>query len=208
MPGLAVRPDLPATGFTPLLPVLTSARTITVIQRGPDPHARTAGLVSELLAARGDDVLLVDAGVARPAVHVEYDVALAPGLSELRRSARPTEEQLKDLPTLRGLHVLSAGEKAEADVPRSDVQSLTEILKTAPQARVTIAASVTSVSDLLEIVGDLDGPTVLDIDASTTKRQLKADVDTLRGLGLDLVAVTISTGSRGDRGQVARQHAR
>lgn len=137
VPGLVVRPDDAATSLTPLLPVVGAARTVTVIQRGSRRQTRTATLLTELLAARGDEVLLLDAG--------------------------------------------------------DDDQPLAERLKAASEDRVTVAVTVASVDELLGLARDLDGPTVLDVDAGTTRRQLRSDVATLRGLGLDLVAVTVST---------------
>ena len=207
VPGLAVRPDQAATALTPLLPQVTSARTLTVVQAGPDAHARTAGLLSELLAARGEDVLLLDATTKRPTVHVEYGVSAAPGLAELRQGSGSTEARLKDLPHVRSLFVLPAGKAPHAP----GEQELAEIVKTAPQERVTLAASVRSVDDLLDVVGDLGdigGPTVLDVDETITRKQLRREVETLRGLGLDLVAVTVSTGPRAARGRKPRVHAR
>lgn len=204
VPGLAIRHDQSATGLTPLLPVLHSARTISVIQTGPQAQVRTAALLSELLAARGQDVLLVDANAARPTLHVEYDVALAPGLADLREGSVPAGTRFKDLPHVRSLYVLPAGEAVRSHEDRS----LEEILKAAPQHHVTIAASVASIEDLLDVARDITGPTVLDIDISMTKRELRAAVDTVRGLGLDLVAVTVSLGSGSERGRKPRQQAR
>ncbi len=204
VPGLAIRADQSATGLTPLLPAVAAARTLSVVQSGSEAHARTAGLLSELLAARGQDVLLVDANSARPAVHVEYDVELAPGLSELRQGPAPSGARLNNLPHVRNLYVLPAGEPMEVGAGHR----LDEILDTAPQERITLAASVATMEDLLDVVADLQGPTVLDIDVRTSKRRLRDEVDMLRGLGVDLVAVTVSTGSRSDRGRTPRQHAR
>lgn len=204
VPGIGVQPDETAASLTPLLPMVGSARTVTVVQSGRDAHARTAGLVGELLAARGDDVLLLDANSRRPAVHIEYGVALAPGLAELRQGTGPTGARLKDLPHVQSLFVLPAGRAARGPGDRA----LAEIVESAPQSRVTVATSVSSVDDLLDIVGDLDGPTVLDVDEGITKRQLREDVETLRGLGLDLVAVTVSLGPRTSRGRKPRRQAR
>lgn len=204
VPGLALRPDQSATALTPLLPALASARTISVVQSGSRAHARTAALVSELLAARGQDVLLIDANRARPTLNVEYDVALAPGLAELRQGGTPADTRFRDLPHVRSLYVLPAGEAPGSHEDRS----LAEILATVPQEHITLAASVASAEDLLDVIADLTGPTVLDIDVSMTKRELRSAVDTVRGLGLDLVAVTVSTGSSSDRGRKPRQQAR
>jgi hypothetical protein len=211
VPGLLVRPDRGAAALTPLLPAVGSARSVSVVQVGGAPRAHTAGMLAELLAVRGDDVLLVDANPARPAVHAAYDVALAPGLAELRRLDGDPTSRLESLPRVRHVHVLAAGAATVSDGPdgpdgtdgtdgAGDTgRPLTEIAKTAPQARVTVAASIEEIDDLIALVGDLDGPTVLDVDATTTKRQLRTDVETLRGLGLDLVAVTVSSGGREPR---------
>lgn len=202
VPGLVVRPDASAAALTPLLPALGSTRAVNVVQIGREAQARTAGLLAELLAARGDDVLLLDANRSRPAVHAEYGVAVAPGLAELRRSNALSEE-LQHLPRVRSLSVLAAG---QAELAHGD-RRLSDVIKTAPQERVAVSVSVASIDDFLDVVGDLDGPTVLDVEAGTSKRRLRAEVATLRGLGFDLVAVTVSTGRRGARSGTPRRVA-
>ena len=203
VPALVVRPDRGATALTPLLPAIGSARSVSVVQQARVPRARTAGLLAELLAARGDDVLLVDANPARATVHAQYGVPVAPGLAELRHGDDSSgSTALDDLPRVDTVHVLAAGAAGAAG---PDDRPLTEITKAAPQDRVTVAASIASVDDLLGLVADLDGPVVLDVDAATTKRQLRVDVATVRGLGLDLVAVTVATDSWRSRG--ARRQA-
>ncbi len=192
VPGFLVRPDRSAAALTPILPAVGAARVVNVIQSGRAAQARTASLLAELLAARGDDVLLVDAGVERPTVHTVFGLDRAPGLAELRQGDDDLAAQLTALPRVRDVSVLTAGGAAAAD----DDRRLGEILKAAPQARVCVTTSIASVDDLLDVVRELDGPVVLDVEASTTKRRLRNEVETLRGLGLDLVAVTVSSGSR------------
>ncbi|WP_323793385.1 hypothetical protein [Nocardioides sp.] len=191
VPALVVRPDQSAAALTPLLPAIGSARAVNVIQSGRVPQAHTVALLAELLAARGEDVLLIDAGKARPTVHAEYGLDVAPGLAELRRSGN-LETRLKDLPGSRGVHVLPAGEVELS----SKTRRLADVVKAAPQDRIALATSVSSVDGLLDVVADLDGPLVLDVDGDITRKQLRSQVETLRGLGLDLVAVTVSTGDR------------
>ena len=204
VPGLAVRRDQSATALTPLLPALSTARTIAVVQSGSHAHARTVGLLAELVAARGQDVLLVDTTPARPTVHAELGVPLAPGLAELRARSGHLGTRFEDLPHVRSLYVLPAGEEPGS----RDDRSVSEVLQLARQQRIALAASVASIEDLLDVVGDLDGPTVLDVDVRTTKRELRAAVDTVRGLGLDLVAVVVSVGTHSERSHKPRLHAR
>lgn len=201
VPALVVDPDQSAAGLTPLLPAIGSARAVNVVQSGRVPQAHTVALLAELLAARGEDVLLVDACQSRPTVHAEYGVEVAPGLAELRRSGN-LETKLKDLPRSRGVQVLPAG----AVELSSKARRLADVVKAAPQDRVALATSVATIDGLLDVVADLDGPVVLDVDGDITRKQLRSQVETLRGLGLDLVAVTVSTGhGRATRRVAARR---
>ena len=191
VPALVVRPDQSAAELTPLLPAIGSARTVNVVQSGRVPQAHTAALLAELLAARGEDVLLVDACTTRPTVHAEYGIDVAPGLAELRRSGN-LESRLRSLPNARGVRVLAAGEVELS----SKARRLGDVVKAAPQDRVALATSVATIDGLLDVVADLDGPLVLDVGADITRKQLRSQVEALRGLGLDLVAVTVTTGDR------------
>lgn len=187
VPALVVRPGESAAALTPLLPAVGSARSVNVVQSGDVPHAHTAALLAELLAARGDDVLLIDVAKARPTVHAAYGLEAAPGLAELRRAGN-VETRLKELPRSHGVQVLPAGEVEVG----SGARQVADVVKAAPQDRVALAASISSADGLLDVVAGLDGPLVLDVNSEITRKELRSQVETLRGLGLDLVAVTIS----------------
>ncbi len=193
VPAVSLDPDDRATALATLLPVLETQRAITVVQHGPVAHAHTVGLLTDLLAARGDEVLLVDATPGRPTVHREFAVSLTPGLGELSAATLSADTAFGALPHARHVHVLAAGR------PGPGEELLAETVKSAPHARVTVAASVETIDDLLDLAGELDGAAVLDVDAGTTRAQIRSDVAALRGLGLDVVAVTVSHGARIER---------
>ncbi len=204
VPALVVDPEQSAAALTPLLPTIGSARAVNVVQSGRVPQAHTVALLADLLAARGEDVLLVDTGAARPTVHAEYGLEAAPGLAELRRSGN-LETTLEGLPRSRGVQVLPAGVVELS----SKARPLADVVKAAPQQRVALATSIATIDGLLAVAADLDGPVVLDVDADITRKQLRLQVETVRGLGLDLVAVTVSTGGRpaGRRASARRTEA-
>lgn len=147
-PAVALRRSDGPTALATLLPSLGDARSVTVVQRGRGGQTHTAELLAELLAARGEDVVVVEAGVR--------------------------------------------GRRTPAEV----VGRLRETIATSKHQRVLIAADVRRVDDLLGLAPALAGPTVLSVDTSTTRPQVRSDAAGLRGLGLDVVAATVHRGGR------------
>ena len=209
VPGILVGPKDGPTAVATALPVIGMSRSVTLVQRGPVAHARTATLLARLLAARGDDVLLVDVAPRRASVHREIGVRQSPGLTDL--DAALGARSLDDLPHVGGVRVLPAG-KAPASLSSGgsgdgstggSLELVTRVLGSAPQERLVVAASVRDIDDLIGVSAALDGPTVLEVDAGTTRAQVRDDAAALRGLGLDVVAVSVrqdaTFGRRGPR---------
>ncbi len=185
VPAAVVDPDDGPTALATLLPTLEGTRTLNLVQLGEEPQARAATLLARLLAARGDDVLLVDVVPERPSVGDELGLGDSTGLTALGRDLRPAV--LDDLPQPDGVRVLVAG----APTPGDHSARVTRVVEVAPQSRVLLAASVAGIDDLLGVSAALSGPTLLAVDATTTRARLREAVTALRGLGLDVVAVAV-----------------
>lgn len=191
VPAVLVRGEDGPTSLAPLLPQVETGRAVTVIQRGRAAGAHGASMLARLLAARGENVVLVDAAPHNPTVHATVGLSVSPGLTELGAGDRVFDE----LPERSAVRVLVAGRPTQG----STSSQITRVIKDAPQDRVVIAAASRLVDDLLPISAALDGPTVLEVDASTTRRQLRTDVASLRGLGLDVVGVVVNQAARSAR---------
>ncbi|WP_148611753.1 Wzz/FepE/Etk N-terminal domain-containing protein [Nocardioides rubriscoriae] len=190
VPAVVIDPDDGPTAVASLLPVLEGDRAVNLVQLGDAPQARAATLVARLLAARGDDVLLVDVAPQRPTVDRELGLDEGPGLTGLARTLTPAS--LDALPQHDRVRVLTAGAPAPGDHPAR----VARVVEVAPQSRLVLAASVDDVDDLLDVSSALSGPTVLAVDAGVTRKRLREAVTALRGLGLDVVAVTVHRGQR------------
>lgn len=197
VPAVVLRDRDGPTALAPLLSVVEPARAVTVVQSGAPSQGHGSVLLARLLDARGDDVLLVDATPDRPTAHRELAVALTPGLTDLE-TGPDAPSALSGLPRVDGVQVLAAGEPSSGRL----ADRLTRVLKSAPQSRVVVACSIDRVDDLLPVSVALDGPTVLEVGAGTTRARLRDDVAALRGLGLDVVAVVVRR--RSWRSRVAR----
>ena len=192
LPAIEVGPDDPPTALAALLPHVQGATSVTVVQRGPRPGAHTAALLAELLAARRQDVLLVDATPERAAVHLEIGVEPVPGLTDLPAEDDRMVTSLETLPRSHRLHVLAAGRPDGG----AALARLGRIAKAAPVDRMVVAASAERLDDLAAVLGELDGPVVVDLDPRhVTKSELRSEVRALQGLGADVVAVTVQVGA-------------
>jgi Mrp family chromosome partitioning ATPase len=176
-----------------LLPALTDAQRVTVARvdrRRPD--ARAAVLVAQLLAARGRDVLLVDATPRRPSVHRALGLDLEPGLTKL--AADGLKQQLRDLPRVHGVRVLTAGRRPGTD-GQSQRERLRRLVEAADESRimVVVAACGRGLDELLPLVteGSSD-PLVVVVDASTaTKGALRQLAAAWRGLGVSVAGAVV-----------------
>ena len=192
VPAIEVGPDEPPTALAALLPHVQAAPGVTVVQRGPRPGAHTATLLAELLATRRQDVLLVDATPERSAVHLEVGVEMVPGLTDLPTDDDRLVTALETLPRSHRLHVLASG------LPDGGaaLSRLGRIAKVAPVDRMVVAASAERLDDLAAVLGEIDGPVVVDLDPKhVTRSELRSEVRALQGLGADVVAVTVQVGN-------------
>ncbi len=205
VPAVEVGSDDPPSALATLLPHLTDATQITVIQRGPRPSAHSASLLAELLASRGQEVLLVDATPERAAVHLEMGIELEPGLTALPVDDDAVVRAVVGLPSAQRLRVLSAGRDDEVEV----TGRLARIARVAPVAVVVVAASSDRLDDLVALVNEVEGPVVVDIDPShATRSELEAEVAALRGLGGDVVAATVHVGTLNDAQHLSARRRR
>jgi capsular polysaccharide biosynthesis protein len=197
-PVVVVRPDS-AAALAPLLPVLESGGSpVTVLHLGPDRVATTAVLVCELLVARGESVLLVDAGPSRPSVATSLGKDRAPGLTDLPDDVALLEQAFGRLVRRRGIDVLGPGRGRVRDVATVRMK-IAQVLEAAPHDRVVLAAALTHPDELLPLWGDgslIDGPVVMEVDAPPRTRRAVADaVQIWRGLGVELSGATVRRGT-------------
>lgn len=200
----------------PVLPHVGSTSRVTVVHLGSRPGARTAVLLAELLALRGSEVLLVDASTSRPSVHRELPVPLTPGLTELTSEpatgsangsagvssggatrepaeASSTAHRLLDVPRVGRTRVLTAGRRPDRANTSSPSSRLARVVAASSAERFVFAASCARPEELVDILGERSGPVVVDVDADVTKPELREAAATWRGLGVDLVAATVTT---------------
>ncbi len=205
IPAVEVGSDDPPSVLATLLPLLDGATEVTVIQRGPRPSAHSASLLAELLASRGQEVLLVDATPHRAVVHLEMGVGLEPGLTSLPIDDEAATAAVAALPAARRLHVLAAGRDDEIET----TGRVARLATVAPVSVVVVAASSERLDDLVALVSEVDGPVVVDLDPRhATRRELEAEVAALRGLGADVVAATVHVGSLAEAQHLAARRRR
>ena len=205
IPAVEVGSDDPPSVLATLLPLLDEATQVTVIQRGPRASAHSASLLAELLASRGQEVLLVDATPDRAVVHLEMGVGLEPGLTSLPIDDEAATAAVAALPTARRLHVLAAGRDDEIET----TGRVARLATLAPVSVVVVAASSERLDDLVALVSEVDGPVVVDLDPRhATRRELEAEVAALRGLGADVVAATVHVGSMAEAQHLAARRRR
>lgn len=193
LPAVAVGPDDGPTALGGVLATVSDEHTVSVVQLGSPPRARTAAMLARLLAARGEDVLLADTTARSAAVHLELGIGRIPGLTDLDPAT--SAEDLEQLQLVDGIWVLPAGRPSSGGIPAVLVDRVVEV---APQSHLVLAASAQHADDLLDVAAALAAPTVLVLDAGTTRKQLQQAVTAVRGLGLDVVAVVVERGN--DRG--------
>ncbi len=159
--------------------------------------SRTAVNVAAVVAATGDQVLLVDADLRHPDQHRIFGHPIAPGMSEmLLLTSRGTPPQLWELPTaVPNLGLLPSGtippNLAELLASRQAgelVQRMTEVhdlvvIDTAPIGVVTDALGLASKA----------ARSIIAIEAGRTNaRQVRATVDALRRVGAKVLGVVLN----------------
>ena len=195
-PAVALTPDSGPGALAALLPAIGPARVVTVVRRALVPGARTGSLLATLLSRR-QDVLLVDGCAVRPAVHLEMHLPLSPGLAELPRQEHALREALAELPAVHRLRVLTAGDPRRE---KRTVGALARLVKTDTADCVVVTGAWDRWEELAAVFGDLDGPVLLEVDLrSTTRRGLRAELDSLRGLGAEVAGVALVAGGQRPR---------
>ncbi len=181
-----------AAALAPLLPHLGTL-PLVVLTVGRERSARTAVLLAELLAARGESVLLLDAAPGRPSVGREIRLPAAIGFADLVGDERRFARILERLPRYRGFHVLRSGRPDAAGASRPADQ-LARVTVAAPQQRLVVAAALRRPDDAFELLGtsDLKCSVVVEVQGGrATRRGLAGAAEMWRGLGLELVAATV-----------------
>jgi hypothetical protein len=187
LPAVAVPPGADAGALAALLPAVSPPRVVTVVRRAKRPGAQTGSLLATLLSRRLD-VLLVDGCPSRPSLGRELGVTTSPGLTDLPRPDAALRTALRETETVHGVRVLTAGDGGTGGA----AQLLGRVVKADAAECLVIVGSWQRWEELAAVFGEVSGPVVLEVELKrATERSLRADVDGLRGLGADVVAVTV-----------------
>ncbi len=179
-----------------LLPQLAGSSRITVAHLGGRrPDARAAVLLARLLAARGNDVLLVDATPDSPSVHRALGVDRDQGLSDVPRDRQELSRWLRELPTVSGFRVLTSG-LSGGPVGGSPRKRLARVVGASGADQVVVAVSGRRLDELMSLVSDgSEGALVLVVEHDTaTRRALHQAAAAVRGLGVTLAGAVVTVG--------------
>ena len=192
-PAVALRSVDGVESVAPLLPAFAESPRITVACVGRRrPDGRAAVLVARLLAARGRDVLLVDATSRRPSVHRALGVDLVPGLSEAPTDRQALRRHLRGLPRVTGFRALTAGRPGAADA-ESRCGPLARVLEAAGDDCVVVAVAGRRLDELLALMPEYYGSVIVVVDSATaTRRSVRQLVAAWRGLGVTLVGAVVT----------------
>lgn len=205
VPAVLVDPSTRAgPALAAVLPLVRHEPVVTVVERGRRPTADTASRLAGLLAAAGEDVVVVDASVDRPMLHVRLGVAARPGFADVLADRAELAQCLVAVPGLDHVRVLPAGAGSHA-VP--DRGCLSKVLAELRQWHVVVCVSDSRLEGMVAVVAECGEAVVLDVDARTvTKHELTSDVEVLRGLGAHLVAAVVHRGARRVPGWLRVRH--
>ena len=182
-----------AAALAPLLPHLGTL-PLVVLTVGRERTARTAVLLAELLAARGESVLLLDAAPGTPLGGARGPPSCRHRLRRPRRRRATTGVE-----SWNGFLATAASTCSAAVAPteperRALADQLAQVTVAAPQQRLVVAAALRRPDDAFKLLGasDLKCSVVVEVQGGgATRRELAGAAEMWRGLGLELVAATV-----------------
>lgn len=211
VPAVTVGSTDPPGTLAPLLSGTAGATEITVAEHVRRPTTHVATLLAELLAARGADVVLVDAGSADAAVARELGsrpLTPAPVAEEPEETADTQDTGSTE--STEGTEVAEGTEAAAVpDAPATGrLRLVGPGAADVHDADIRVHTVSTGTRDDLAGVmlpAHTGGAGVLVVDEQTTRRQLHRDLAALQGLGLPVVAAVVQQPSTRVRRRWARQ---
>jgi len=173
-------------------------RTVAVVSAHPGTgKTHTSIHLAQLVAALDVPVVLIDADMRRPNVHIRLGANLSPGLGDLLSGA-PLERVLTTSPELGQLHVVTGGTPVEDPAGGLATRDFSEMLDRLKWAAIVIVDTppLALFSDALPIASRCDA-TILVVDARTTRRQtVRAAVQQLRRVDANIIGLVLNRTER------------
>lgn len=178
-----------------------SPRVLSVASAGTNEGKSTVAVNLALtMVEQGSSVLLVDADLRRPQVHMALDVEQTPGLTDLLRGEAEIGECIRRVGNTGGLHVLPSGSAGTTSAELLGSESFAELVGhlrgefdvvvfDTPPLIVTDAALIGSV---------VDGTVLVARANATEKSDLRSAVQALRAVGAPIVGIVLNDLSADD----------
>ncbi len=173
----------------------TGVRTMAVTSPGPNEGKSTsAANLAVLIARQRERVLLVDADLRRPALHLSFDLPREPGLADVLGRSVPLDEALH-VDVLPNLDVLAAGPAVDSPSDLLTSRAMEDLLGDLDVRYnyvVIDCPPILAVTDAAVLAGHADG-TVLVVRSGNTDQRAAARARTqLERVGVRILGVLLN----------------
>lgn len=158
-----------------------------------DGKSSVAANLAKVMAAAGQQVLLIDADLRRPTVRETFGVTSKLGLTQVLVGAVSLEQAVSHT-SIEGLSVLPAGEVPPNPSELLGSQRMSELLAYLARDRVVIvdAAPVLPVTDAVVLAKHADGVVMVASSGHTTSDQLAASLEGIEQTGGVVLGVVLN----------------
>lgn len=170
-------------------------RTLMITSSGPaEGKSTTAAHLALAHAQQGRRTLLIDGDLRRPSIHRRFDVASAPGLSNVLTSNTPWRSVIVRREGLPTLDILPAGppSRRAADVVGAGLTALLEAAASEYDLVILDSPPLLGFPEPLQMAASVDGVLVVALAGRTNRKALGSAVTTLKRLRATIVGVVLN----------------
>ena len=173
----------------------TGVRTVAFTSPGPNEGKSTSAVnLAVLIARQRERVLLVDADLRRPALHMALDVPREPGLADVLEGKVGLDEALQ-VDVLPGLDVLTAGPVVDSPSDLLTSRTMEDLLKDLDERYnyvIIDSPPILAVTDAAVLAGHADGTVLVVRSGNTDQRAAVRARAQLERVGVEILGVLLN----------------
>ena len=173
----------------------TGVRTVAFTSPGPNEGKSTSAVnLAVLIARQRERVLLVDADLRRPALHLALDLPREPGLADVLAGTVSIDDALR-VDVLPGLDVLPAGPVVDSPSDLLTSRTMEDLLKDLDERYnyvIIDSPPILAVTDAAVLAGHADGTVLVVRSGNTDQRAAMRARAQLERVGVEILGVLLN----------------
>jgi len=173
----------------------TGVRTVAFTSAGPNEGKSTSAVnLAVLIARQRERILLVDADLRRPALHLALDLPREPGLADVLEGKTSLDQALQ-VDVLPGLDVLTAGPVVDSPSDLLTSRTMEDLLNHLDERYnyvIIDSPPILAVTDAAVLAGHADGAVLVVRSGNTDQRAAMRARTQLERVGVEILGVLLN----------------